>query len=84
MGGGDYDVPLHAPEASAAQLCWLGVTCTHLLVSSSAPSEFHVALWMYPWKIVPFRLDTLDLNGKNKGAFSPQQTLEATLRLCSW
>lgn len=48
--------------------CW---ECTHLLVSSSAPSGFHAALWMSPWKIVPFHLDTLDLNGKNKVAFSP-------------
>lgn len=76
-------MPLHAPETSAAPLCWLGVTCTHLLVSPSAPSGFHIALWMSPGKIVSFHLDTLDLNGKNKVAFSPQQTLEAALRLCS-
>lgn len=38
---------------------------------------------MSPGKIFPFHLDTLDLNGKNKVAFSPWQTLEAALRLCS-
>lgn len=38
---------------------------------------------MSPGNIVSFHLDTLDLNGKNKVAFSPQQTLEAVLRLCS-